>query len=75
MRQLQPGLYTIGGYCGVGVVLAPYFGRLLAEALTGGSADFDRIADIPVPPFPGGRLFGRPLLVAALSLLAIKDRL
>lgn len=75
VRQLEPGLYSISGYCGMGVVLAPYFGRLLAEALTGGSADFDRLTAIPVPPFPGGRLFRRPLLVAALSLLALGDRL
>lgn len=75
VRALQPGLYAIGGYCGMGVALAPYFGRLLAEALTGGSADFDRLTRIHVPPFPGGRLLGRPLLVAALSMLAIGDRL
>ena len=75
VRQVTPGLYAIGGYCGMGVVLAPYFGRLLAEALSGGSADFDRLTRIPVPPFPGGRLFKRPLLVAALSMLALGDRL
>ncbi len=75
VRAVQPGLYAIAGYSGMGVVLAPYFGRLLAEALTGGSADFDRLTAIPVPEFPGGRLLRRPLLVAALSLLALKDRL
>ena len=75
VRQVEPGLYSLSGYCGMGVVLAPYFGRLLAEALTGGSADFDRLTDIPVPVFPGGRLLRRPLLVAALSLLALGDRL
>ena len=75
VRAVQPGLYAIGGYCGMGVALAPYFGRLLAEALTGGSADFDRLTRIPVPPFPGGRLLSRPLLVAGLSLLALKDRI
>jgi gamma-glutamylputrescine oxidase len=75
VRQVEPGLYSISGYSGMGVVLAPYFGRLLAEALTYGSADFDRFTRIPVPPFPGGRLLRRPLLVAALSLLALGDRL
>lgn len=75
VRAVHPGMYAIAGYCGMGVVLAPYFGQLLAEALTGGSADFDRLAALRVPPFPGGRMLRRPLLVAALSLLALKDRL
>lgn len=75
VRAVQPGLYALSGYCGMGMVLAPYFGKLLAEALTGGSADFDRLTRIPVPRFPGGRLLRRPLLVAALSLLALGDRL
>ena len=74
VRAVQPGLYALSGYCGMGVVLAPYFGKLLAEALTGGSADFDRLTGLAVPPFPGGRLLRRPLLVAALSLLAMGDR-
>ena len=74
-REVQPGLYSISGYCGMGVVLAPYFGRLFAEALTGGSADFDRLTALRVPPFPGGRVLARPLLIAALSLLALKDRI
>ena len=75
VRQLQPGLYSVSGYSGMGVVLAPYFGRLLAQALTGGSAEFDRLTRIPVPPFPGGRALRRPLLVAALWLMALGDRL
>ena len=75
VRAVQPGLYTMAGYCGMGVVLAPYFGQLLAEALSGSPADFDRLADLPVPAFPGGRVLRRPLLVAALTLLAIRDRL
>jgi gamma-glutamylputrescine oxidase len=59
----------------MGVVLAPYFGRLLAEALTRGSTDFATLTRIPARAFPGGRRLARPLLVAALWLLALNDRL
>jgi gamma-glutamylputrescine oxidase len=75
VREIAPGLTAIGGYSGMGVVLAPYFGRLLAEALTRGSTDFATLTRIPARAFPGGRRLARPLLVAALWLLALNDRL
>jgi gamma-glutamylputrescine oxidase len=75
VRALSPGLYAIGGYSGMGLVLAPYFGQLLAQALTGGSADFDRLTQLPAPVFPGGSLLRWPILVGAMSLLALRDRL
>lgn len=75
VRVLQPGLVAVGGYCGMGVILAPYVGRLVAEALTGSSTDFDRLAGLRVPRFPGGARLRRPLLSAVLTLLALKDRL
>ncbi|WP_419807916.1 NAD(P)/FAD-dependent oxidoreductase [Sphingomonas sp.] len=75
VRAVEPGMYAIAGYCGMGVVLGPYFGQLIAAAMTGSPVDFDRLADLPVPMFPGGRRLRRPLLVAALTMLAIKDRL
>lgn len=74
VRTLSPGLFAIGGYCGMGVVLAPYFRQMLAEALSGSPVDFDRLAGLKAPVFPGGPL-RRPLLVAALWLLTLKDRL
>lgn len=75
VREIAPGLTAIGGYSGMGVVLAPYFGRLLADALTRGSTDFATLTRIPARAFPGGRGLARPLLVATLWLLALKDRL
>lgn len=75
VREVAPGLTAIGGYSGMGVVLAPYFGQLLAEALTRGSTDFAALTRIPARPFPGGPMLARPLLVMALWLLALKDRL
>jgi gamma-glutamylputrescine oxidase len=76
VRELEPGLYNISGFSGLGVVLAPYFGRLLGEALGGGAApDFERLTRLPVPRFPGGRLLRWPTLVAAMTFYALRDRL
>ncbi|WP_157217506.1 NAD(P)/FAD-dependent oxidoreductase [Flavisphingomonas formosensis] len=75
VRELRPGLYGIGGFSGLGVLLAPYFGKLVADAITGGSPAFDALTRLPVPSFPGGRLLRWPTLVAAMSFYALRDRL
>jgi gamma-glutamylputrescine oxidase len=75
VRAVKPGLYNISGFSGLGVVLAPYFGHLIGEALAGGNSDFDRLARLPVPRFPGGKLLRWPTLVAAMSWFALRDRL
>lgn len=75
VRQIGPGFYNISGYSGLGVVLAPYFGKLVAGAIAGDSSGFDRLARLPVPRFPGGRLLRWPTLVAAMSFFALRDRL
>ncbi len=73
-RELTPGLFAIGGYSGLGVVLAPYLGKLAAAAMIGTDQDWDRLARLAVPRFPGGRLLRWPTLVAAMSALALRDR-
>src|SRR5262249_7384333 len=35
VRELQPGLFNASGFSGKGVVLAPYVGRIVADALAG----------------------------------------
>ena len=76
VREVAPELLNVSGYSGLGVVMAPYFGKLVADHLSGrGSAAFDLLAELPVPPFPGGRLLRCPTLVAAMSLAALRDRL
>ncbi len=74
VREVEPGLIAVGGFSGLGVVMAPYVGKLVADALTGNDADYARLARLPVPRFPGGRLMRWPTLVAAMSLLALRDR-
>lgn len=75
VRQLAPNIFVSAGYSGQGVVLAPYFGRLLARAITGNSKDVDLLAQLPTPAFFGGRLLRWPALVAGLSYYALRDRL
>ncbi|WBO21112.1 NAD(P)/FAD-dependent oxidoreductase [Sphingomonas abietis] len=75
VREIEPGMTAIGGFSGLGVVMAPYVGKLVADAMTGDDADYARLARLPIPRFPGGRLMRWPTLVAAMSFLALRDRL
>lgn len=75
VRWIEPGMLNISGYSGLGVVLAPYFGKLAADALTGGSDDLEHLMRLPVPRFPGGRLLRWPTMAAAMSFFGILDRI
>jgi gamma-glutamylputrescine oxidase len=75
VRELMPGLFNASGFCGKGVVLAPYVGRIVADAIAGERDEFDVLADIHVPRFPGGAALRSPTLVAAMSLAALRDSL
>jgi gamma-glutamylputrescine oxidase len=75
VRRIAPNVLTASGYSGLGVMLAPYFGKILGDAVAGTLSEFDRLARLPVPPFPGGRLLRWPTLVAAMSYFALRDRL
>jgi gamma-glutamylputrescine oxidase len=80
VREVERGMIAVGGFSGLGVVMAPYVGKLVAQALSGdksigGGADYDRLARLPISRFPGGRLMRWPTLVAAMSFLALRDRL
>ena len=75
VRELAPNVFVSAGYSGQGVVLAPYFGRLLARAFCGDRRDVDLLARMPAPAFFGGRALRWPALVAGLSYYALRDRL
>ncbi len=75
LREISPGVLVSAGYSGQGVALAPYFGRLLAQAVINRSGFADVLGKLPVPAFPGGRLLRWPLLTAALNWYALRDRL
>jgi gamma-glutamylputrescine oxidase len=75
LRQVRPGLLSASGYSGQGVVLAPYFGRILAACVLSQHRDYDVLNRMPVPHFPGGRVLRWPLLTAAMSWYALRDKL
>jgi gamma-glutamylputrescine oxidase len=75
LRQLGLGLLSSSGYSGQGVVLAPYFGRILAQVVLGNMRQYDLVSRLPVPHFPGGRALRWPLLTAAMSWFALRDKL
>jgi gamma-glutamylputrescine oxidase len=75
VRHYGPGLVSASGYSGQGVMLAPYFGRILAQVVLGNMSQYDLVSRLPVPHFPGGRALRWPLLTAAMSWFALRDKL
>ena len=75
VREVMPGVTSIGGYSGHGVMLANYCGKLYADSITGNRTDLDLYRDLKIPPFPGGPALRQPLLFLALSWYALLDRL
>jgi gamma-glutamylputrescine oxidase len=75
VRELEPGLVNASGFSGLGVVLAPYTGKAVADALCGERSAFELLGRVPVPPFPGGAMLRHPTLVAAMLYYALRDRL
>jgi gamma-glutamylputrescine oxidase len=75
VRKVAPGIVSASGYSGQGVILAPYFGRVLAQVVLGTHQTYDLLARLPAPRFVGGRALRWPLLTAALSWYALRDKL
>jgi gamma-glutamylputrescine oxidase len=75
IRRLRPGVYAAGGYSGQGVAIAPFAGKVLADAIKGDTAVLDQFAALPTPRFPGGKLLRTPSLVAAMTWYALRDRM
>ncbi|MFC3691132.1 NAD(P)/FAD-dependent oxidoreductase [Chenggangzhangella methanolivorans] len=75
VRSVARNVFAAAGYSGQGVLLAPMFGRILAEAVQGRFEGFDLLSQLPVPSFPGGTWLRKPILVAAMSYFALRDRL
>src|SRR3546814_20369561 len=68
--SLAPGLYSASGFSGLCVVLAPYFGRILGDAIAGDGRALDRLSRLPVLAFPGGRWLRWPILAAGMTMFA-----
>jgi gamma-glutamylputrescine oxidase len=74
VREVMPGVTSIGGYSGHGVMLSNYCGRLYAESVLGRTGELDLFKALDIPPFPGGRRMRSPLLFLALTWFALRDR-
>ena len=74
VRELEPNLWTAGGYSGHGVMLSNHVGRMIAENWLGGSETIRHLAELDVPAFPGGKWLREPIKVAALTWFSLLDR-
>lgn len=74
-QDLGGGVRSIGGWSGSGIHMGTMGGRMAAEAIAGESGDWDVLARLPTPAFPGGDWFRIPLLRLALFWYGLRDRL
>lgn len=74
VREVMPGVMSIGGYSGHGVMLSNYCGKLYADMLTDKDRALEQFSSLNVPGFPGGATLRAPLLFLALSWFALRDR-
>ena len=74
-HDLGHGLRAIGGWSGSGIHMATMGGRIAADAIAGETGDWDVLARMPTPAFPGGDWFRMPLLRLALFWYGLRDRL
>lgn len=75
---MQPGaarLLFAHGYSGQGCLLAPFYGKVIAERLRGASAAFDILSALPAPSWPGGDLLRGPMYTVGMFYYALRDRL
>lgn len=75
VREVMPGVTSIGGFSGHGVMLSNYSGRLYADMVLNRSGELDLLKDLAIGPFPGGARFRAPLLFLALTWFALRDRI
>ena len=75
VREFEPGLINASGYSGLGILIAPYTGKAVADALCGERETFELLGRVPVPAFPGGKALRWPTLVAGMLFYALRDRL
>ncbi|MEF0942928.1 NAD(P)/FAD-dependent oxidoreductase [Rhizobium sp. BR 362] len=74
VREVMPGVTSIGGYSGHGVMLSNYCGKLYAKTVLGNADDLALFKALNIPPFPGRARMRAPLLFLALSWFALRDR-
>ena len=73
--RLGDNVYFAQGFSGHGVNTTGLAGRVVAEAIRGQAERLDAFGKLRHLPFPGGRLFRTPLLVAAMAWYKLRDAL
>jgi gamma-glutamylputrescine oxidase len=74
VREVMPGVTSIGGYSGHGVMLSNYCGKLYADLVRGDRTELELYRDLNIAGFPGGPRLRTPLLFLALSWYALRDK-
>jgi len=75
VREVMPDVLSVAGFSGQGVALAPFAGKLVAEALNGDRERLKLFEDLAIPAFAGGTFLRQPLLVLAMAFHAMRDRI
>lgn len=73
VREVLPGVTFCGGYSGHGVMLAPYVGKLYADAVLKKASELEVFKNLKISPFPGGRVFRTPMLFLAMHWFSMLD--
>ncbi len=73
--RLSGNILSASGYSGHGVAMATLGGKMMAQALAGQAEQFDMMAAVPTPRFPGGVRLRSPLLVLAMLWFSLRDKL
>lgn len=74
-QDLGGGVRVIGGWSGSGINMATMGGKISADAILGDVGDWNLLARVPTPRFPGGDWFRVPLLRLAMLWYGLRDRL
>ena len=73
--RLGDNVYFAQGFSGHGIAATGLAGRIIAEAIRGQAGRLDAFSRIGHRPFPGGRVFRTPMLVAAMAWFKLRDAL
>jgi gamma-glutamylputrescine oxidase len=74
-QRLDAKTLAISGWSGSGIHMATMGGQIAAQAVAGQMENWDIMASLPTPEFPGGDWFRAPLLAAAMTWYSLRDRL
>jgi gamma-glutamylputrescine oxidase len=75
VREVAPSVWAAGGYSGQGVALAPFVGKLMAEAVRGRPERLAAFADLPIPAIPLPDWLRRAMVTLAIWQGRLTDRL